>query len=1005
MKINMKNYVAALSAAALCAGCVFITPSAQATNVCSQGTGIPPFLSSGADPNLLLVIDNSGSMLDMAYVENIDECVDNNYVPTDTYAGLYDSTKWYKWTNGVAPWVNGTTYGEGDYVYTEGVFYKATTAGTSVGAEIKFDSGVIWAKVYEVDTWAHGTTYSAGDIVRFEDQLYKATDSGVSSDPDLTDDVSIDDANGNDVNWAKVDSTWVSGGSYDTEDIVSDNGMLFENKLGTNTIRPSEDTAEAQWHRLNAGYFEETTAAAAATDLADTTVLGDSYTNADLYVKIFSVTVDTVSTPSTVSYFAASGNLLNWASASKFDIQKKILTGGKYDANEEHLVSQSRGCSDHSFYKEIPVTNSASASKVLTLGVKGPSDEEWIDTTDFTTRISIMGVSDGYADSDREIACKAAVDAVTSGGLGDIHQDVTACLSVTVATDNIMTESNSAYNHSLFSCWKMKTTPYDDYTDLGSMSEVQQSCEHIYTLDMPPATITPDFAGYACYGLYNGDADPANADPTPDEDRTGYVGRCWEPSSMPAGCATIPCPADSLYDTGNPRCFTDNLMYECSGNYNAQQDNCNKPWIVQLSDASSDPLVAGTCSTTGSVFAAQWTDDANTSADVNECIQRGVWDYCSGIAVPEVIDPTDQIFDTNVSWGLPGALVDSGRVSMLGTARPLLVMPGYIKKTPEASGTVLPPEGVLHEVAADLRIGAMAFHHNGAATECAAVVTGDTIVQYCPDGNKDGAKVIAPIRGGTDAFDPDGGGPAPTAPYVDYLASKINNIPATSWTPLAEAIYNGLGYYGQRSDRSLAGDDFPISADDDPVQYWCQQNHILVITEGASTTDLNQQVIDLVETTMPGFTPPLEDSTIVSTSEGECLNADGDSLLFGSTYLDDLTYYGAEAPVTDLYASPTITVEGIDHAKQNVLTHIVTTGDLRDNGDTTDECNPKTIMENAAANAGTTLLSGADPSQLEANLRATFSDILSRVSAGSAASVISSSRSGSGAVYQAIFWP
>ncbi|MCW5200420.1 hypothetical protein VU07_01185, partial [Desulfobulbus sp. F4] len=34
---------------------------------CSEGTGMPPFLSSGAKPNLLMVLDNSGSMLDAAY--------------------------------------------------------------------------------------------------------------------------------------------------------------------------------------------------------------------------------------------------------------------------------------------------------------------------------------------------------------------------------------------------------------------------------------------------------------------------------------------------------------------------------------------------------------------------------------------------------------------------------------------------------------------------------------------------------------------------------------------------------------------------------------------------------------------------------------------------------------------------------------------------------------------------------------------------------------------------
>ena len=41
----------------------------SAVDACSEGIGIPPFLSSGADPNLLLMLDNSGSMLDVAYLQ------------------------------------------------------------------------------------------------------------------------------------------------------------------------------------------------------------------------------------------------------------------------------------------------------------------------------------------------------------------------------------------------------------------------------------------------------------------------------------------------------------------------------------------------------------------------------------------------------------------------------------------------------------------------------------------------------------------------------------------------------------------------------------------------------------------------------------------------------------------------------------------------------------------------------------------------------------------------
>lgn len=52
--------------------------------------------------------------------------------------------------------------------------------------------------------------------------------------------------------------------------------------------------------------------------------------------------------------FVASGNYLNWLAASKFDIEKSILTGGKYgalDAASYGLYPESRGCVGRKFVK------------------------------------------------------------------------------------------------------------------------------------------------------------------------------------------------------------------------------------------------------------------------------------------------------------------------------------------------------------------------------------------------------------------------------------------------------------------------------------------------------------------------------------------------------------------------------------------------------------------------------------------------------------------------------
>ena len=65
------------------------------------------------------------------------------------------------------------------------------------------------------------------------------------------------------------------------------------------------------------------------------------------------IAINEAVSPKTVTAFVASGNFLNWAAASKLDVQKKILTGGKYDAATGRLVMESRGCLGRRFVKKI----------------------------------------------------------------------------------------------------------------------------------------------------------------------------------------------------------------------------------------------------------------------------------------------------------------------------------------------------------------------------------------------------------------------------------------------------------------------------------------------------------------------------------------------------------------------------------------------------------------------------------------------------------------------------
>jgi len=100
-KITLMNYNVLIAIFAVLA--CLPRPALAVDGVCGAGTGVPPFLSSGLDPNLLLVLDNSGSMLDSAYTDttysgpaktnspaNDGACVDNDFDPAKTYAGYFD---------------------------------------------------------------------------------------------------------------------------------------------------------------------------------------------------------------------------------------------------------------------------------------------------------------------------------------------------------------------------------------------------------------------------------------------------------------------------------------------------------------------------------------------------------------------------------------------------------------------------------------------------------------------------------------------------------------------------------------------------------------------------------------------------------------------------------------------------------------------------------------------------------------------------------------------------
>ena len=337
-------------------------------DICSEGSGIPPFLSSSVDPNMLLVIDNSGSMLDMAYIDEDtdgggadkkDQCFDDNYDPAINYVGYFETDDWYVWELGATPW---------------------TSTKDMVNDP--------W-----VATWEQGTNYTAGEIVYANGALYRAETSDVSNDPNPRNGYNLSEDEG--VSWEAVsqsDTVSELTASCTDDDLVSYDDMVYVCDGGI-------------WERLEGGQFSRQDTADALSVCSDAT--GDKYSqDGEICITVTDETIfaapplPEVIVQTSMQAFAARGNFLNWASSSKFDIQKKILTGGKYNSAENQLIGESRGCAGSGFVKQVAVTAAAdSSTNYLVMRIRGANSEDMAGSvpedrnTDDTTRLEIVGLS------------------------------------------------------------------------------------------------------------------------------------------------------------------------------------------------------------------------------------------------------------------------------------------------------------------------------------------------------------------------------------------------------------------------------------------------------------------------------------------------------------------------------------------------------------------------------------------------------------------------------------
>ncbi len=242
--------------------------------------------------------------------------------------------------------------------------------------------------------------------------------------------------------------------------------------------------------------------------------------------------------------------------------------------------------------------------------------------------------------------------------------------------------------------------------------------------------------------------------------------------------------------------------------------------------------------------------------------------------------------------------------------------------------------------------------------------------------------------------------------YAPNFISDIENTAANSLTPLAESLYQIVGYFAQDGTIRYDPADYTISQATDPFYYQefgsavsCSKNFVIVITDGESTADAN------IPKTAPIGSGNLRD-----------FDGDGNDFkptrggTFSSDYLDDVALWAHTTDLrSDLSQSQTLTIYTV-FAFGNSATAATLLKETSKNGafiDSNSSGTPDKQGEWDTNGDGIpdTYYQASDGSALNDNLTAAISDILKRSSSGTALSVLGTSSSGAGKVYQAYFLP
>ncbi|MCX5801048.1 MAG: PilC/PilY family type IV pilus protein [Candidatus Eisenbacteria bacterium] len=190
------------------------------------------------------------------------------------------------------------------------------------------------------------------------------------------------------------------------------------------------------------------------------------------------------------------------------------------------------------------------------------------------------------------------------------------------------------------------------------------------------------------------------------------------------------------------------------------------------------------------------------------------------------------------------------------------------------------------------------------------------------------------------------------------LLTRLYDIGGTAWTPTAESMVTALDYFKQ-------------SGSSAPIQAWCQHNFVIVVTDGFPTMDRN----------LPSYIGDYDHDGL---DPGNCasIGAPYDESNKCSHYMDDVA----------LYLHNNDMRPDLD-GNQNVVTYTI--GFNVDAG----------LLQETANDGGGLYFNANNPEELANSLTETVADIVTRMSSGTAAAVVSTESASNRQVYRAKFKP